>query len=211
MNLHPLIILMSISAVFSLVFLIATVQAMRKFKLFRVFRNTIFLLLFVLLTAVCAMLKVANYGYRSLLHEECAATITIEPDGKQHFIAHLVFPDGETAEFSCGGDQVYIDARILKWHPWLNLIGIHTAYQLDRIGGRYISIDDEKNKTRTIHSLFKSSRIDIFQIRKQWVVLKPLVDAEYGSATFIYADLPAVYKVMVSTSGLLIRKAGQAL
>jgi hypothetical protein len=211
MNLHPFSIIMLISAIISLVFLIATIRALKKFRILLVFRYTIFLLLFVLLTAVCAILKVANYGYRSLLHEECAATVTIEPAGKQRFVAHVVFPEGETAEFFCGGDQVYVDARILKWHPWLNLIGIHTAYQLDRIGGRYITIDDEQNKPRTIHSLSKNNKFDMFQIRKQWVVLKPLVDAEYGSATFIYADQPVIYKIMVSTSGLLVRKAGETL
>jgi hypothetical protein len=211
MNLHPLDVIILISGLISLVFLIATIGALKKFRFFVFFRNSVFLLLFILITSICAILKVANYGYRSLLHEECAATVTIEPAGKQRFVAHVVFPDGETAGFLCEGDQVYVDARILKWHPWLNIIGIHTAYQLDRLGGRYITIEDEQNKPRTIHSLLKNSRIDMFQIRKQWVTLKPFVDAEYGSATFIYADLPAVYKIMVSTSGLLVRKTGETL
>jgi len=202
---------MSVTALFSLVFLIALVHALTKFRIFSVIRNTVFALLFTSLTAVFTLLWLANHGYRSLLKEECAATITIEPAGKQRFVARVVLPDGETAEYICGGDQVYVDAHILKWHPWFNLIGVHTAYQLDRIGGRYITIDDEKNKPHTVHSIAKSSKVDMFKIRMRWVALKPLLDAEYGSAAFIYADLPAVYKIMVSTSGLLVRKEGEAL
>jgi hypothetical protein len=202
---------MSITALFSLVFMIATIGALKKFRVFSVIRDSVVALLFTSLTAVCAILLIANYGYRSLLHEECAATITVEPAGEQRFIAHIVFPDGETTELICEGDQVYVDAHILKWHPWLNVLGIHTAYQLDRIGGRYISIDDEKNKKHTVHSLTKNRKFDMFKIRMRWVALKPLVDAEYGSATFIYADHPAIYKVLVSTSGLIIRKEGAAL
>jgi hypothetical protein len=206
MNIHPLIIVMSITALFSFVFLITTITALKKLKFFSCIRNTVVMLLFTSLTTICAMLLIANHGYRALIHEECAATISIEPSGKQRFIARLVFPDGGTAEYICDGDQVYVDAHILKWHPWLNVLGIHTAYQLDRIGGRYISIDDEKSKAHTVHSLSKNHTFDMFKFRMQWTALKPLVDAEYGSATFIYADLPAVYKVLISTSGLLIRK-----
>ncbi|MGE5671003.1 MAG: hypothetical protein ACM31E_06125 [Fibrobacterota bacterium] len=208
---HPLIIIMSITALFSLVFLIATVRALIKFRFFSLIQNTILALLFTSLTATCTILWIANHGYRSLLQEECAATITVEPAGKQRFIARVVFPDGKTAEYNCGGDQVYVDAYILKWHPWLNIIGIHTGYQLERIGGRYISIDDEKNKPHTIHALSENPKIDMYKIRMRYVALKPLVDAEYGSATFIYAGLPAVFKVMVSTSGLLVRKEGDVL
>jgi len=36
-------------------------------------------------------------------------------------------------------------------------------------------------------------------------VLAPLVDAEYGSATFVAAGRPAQFEVRVSTTGLLIR------
>ena len=36
--------------------------------------------------------------------------------------------------------------------------------------------------------------------------LNPLLDAEYGSATFINSNSAEEFRVMVSTTGLLIRK-----
>ena len=39
-------------------------------------------------------------------------------------------------------------------------------------------------------------------------MLGSLVDAEYGSATFVPANAPAEYDVLVSTSGLMVRRAG---
>jgi hypothetical protein len=36
--------------------------------------------------------------------------------------------------------------------------------------------------------------------------VSPLLDAEYGSATFAATDIPTQYEVRVSTTGLLIRK-----
>ena len=41
------------------------------------------------------------------------------------------------------GDQIYVDAHILKWTPAANLIGLHTAYELDRVAGRYDNIEQE--------------------------------------------------------------------
>jgi hypothetical protein len=37
-------------------------------------------------------------------------------------------------------------------------------------------------------------------------LLRPLLDAEYGSATFITANKAAEFELRVSTTGLLIRK-----
>jgi hypothetical protein len=37
-------------------------------------------------------------------------------------------------------------------------------------------------------------------------MLNPLLDAEYGSATFINSNSPEEFRLMVSTTGLLIRK-----
>jgi hypothetical protein len=103
------------------------------------------------------------------------------------------------------GDQLYVDAHILKWKPWANLLGLHTAYDLDRVAGRYVSIDDERDRPRTVAALGAPRAIDLFNLRRQYVWLSPLVDAEYGSATFIDVQSPAVFEVRVSTTGLLVR------
>jgi hypothetical protein len=49
----------------------------------------------------------------------------------------------------------------------------------------------------------------MFYLRRTFEILKPLVDVEYGSATFIDLNRAEEFKIMVSTSGLLIRKAGE--
>ena len=46
----------------------------------------------------------------------------------------------------------------------------------------------------------------MFDLRRRFAILTPLVDAEYGSATFINANSTAEFRIMVSTTGLLIRK-----
>jgi hypothetical protein len=48
--------------------------------------------------------------------------------------------------------------------------------------------------------------VDLFNLRQRYTLLAPLLDADYGSATFAAADRPTQYEVRVSTTGLLIRK-----
>jgi hypothetical protein len=206
MSINPLLVIMLICSFFGAFFLIASIHAVKKIRLFRALRSSVFMVLFVVLTALSGILIIANHGYRALLQEELAATVTIEPMDARLFTARVKLPDGTVSSYVINGDQLYVDAHILKWHPWLNLVGVHTTYELDRIGGRYITLEDERTKPHTVHTLSKSKVLDMFNLRRRWMALKPLLDAEYGSATFIGSDRPATFQVMVSTSGLLVRE-----
>ncbi len=48
--------------------------------------------------------------------------------------------------------------------------------------------------------------VNIFHLRQCYALLAPLVDVEYGSATFTPVTRPAAFEVRVSTSGLRIRE-----
>lgn len=203
---NPLFIISGISFVTGVLFLLAVVRNLKKFRLVRVFKNTLSMIFCLLIAAVSCLVLIANHAYSSFSKETLAAVITVKPQGEQQFIAHVSFPDSSSAEYNISGDMLYIDAHILKWNPILNRIGIHTSYKLDRIGGRYNSIADEQEKPRSVYSLEKRKIIDMYSLRKRFLALKPLLDAQYGSATFISAKKAAVFHVMVSTSGLLVRE-----
>jgi hypothetical protein len=162
-------------------------------------------LLFAALGALCVALVGATQGYRALTREEVACEVRVEPAGAQLFRARFIFPDGHEALHTLTGDQLYVDAHILKWKPWANILGLHTSYELDRVGGRYASLDDERDKPRTVASIATSKRLDLFDLRRRYAPLGFVVDAEYGSATFVDVRAPAVLEVRVSTSGLLMR------
>ncbi len=151
---------------------------------------------------------VGTQGYRALTHEEVAARVWTVPGSDQTFAAHVQLPDSSVRTFRIAGDELYIDAHILKWKPLANLVGLHTDYELDRIGGRYDNLADEAARPRTVYSLAQPKVIDMFHLRRGLSLLSPLVDAEYGSATFVTApDETAMWELRVSTSGLLIRPA----
>jgi hypothetical protein len=189
-----------------LILLFGAIAALRRARPFRfVLRTTAGMLMFA-----CALLAVGLalglQGYQALTREDVAAQLSLRPIAPQRFSATVRFTDGREAVYELAGDEVYIDAHILKWHPYANMLGLHTAYELDRLTGRYRGIEQERSAPRTIYSLAKDKPVDLFALRQRYQFLAPLVDAQYGSATFVPADSAAEYDVLVSTTGLLMRK-----
>lgn len=165
-------------------------------------------LLLLSLSTLCATISVGVRGYRAFTAEQVAATITTQPIGPHHFRATVVLPDGSLHMFDLAGDAVYVDAHVLKWRPVGTLLGLRTAYELDRIAGRYQELADEQSQPRTVYSLATKKPLDAFDLATRYWVLRPLVDAQYGSATFFGATPErggGTYEVRVSTTGLLVR------
>ena len=158
------------------------------------------------LAALSGTISIGVRGYRALTQEVVAATIQTEPIGDRRFRATVTLADGSLHMFDLAGDAVYVDAHILKWRPVVNVLGLHTAYELDRIAGRYRALSDEQTRERTVYSIARAKPIDVFDLARRYWLLRPLVDAEYGSATFINAAEPAIYEIRVSTTGLLVRR-----
>ena len=201
----PLIIAAIVCGSVSVLFLIAGIAASKKRKVLGAVRNFTFTLLMLVLALLFATITVSLKGYQALTHEELAATVEIIPVSNQRFIAQFTFPDNTRSEFELAGDELYVDAHILKWKSIANLFGLHTFYELDRVAGRYSEIEEETSKNRTVYSLSKEKMINIFDLRVEYELLSLLLDAEYGSATFINVSKSSKFKIMVSTTGLLIR------
>jgi hypothetical protein len=168
-------------------------------------------LLLLALALLAATLAAGIRGYRALTFEELAATVRTEPlgGGRQRFRATITLPDHRLAMYDLAGDAFYVDAHILKWHPLLTALGLHTAYELDRVAGRYNDVGDERAKPHTVYALARPRLVDLFFLARRGL-LGPLVDAAYGSATFVPAGAPATYEVRVSATGLLLRRAPPA-
>ena len=204
----PLVILTVVFAILSVAFLFISIRALKKKRVMRTTTNTLAALLMLSLSALFATLTVSTQGYRAFTREEVVASVTTRRLADQRFEAHVRFPDGRDTTFLLAGDEFYVDAHILKWKPLANVLGLHTEYELDRISGRYMELDQEQTGPRTVFALSSPKPLDLFHLRRRHPLLGWLVDAEYGSGTFIATDSQALFDVLVSTSGLLIRKRG---
>jgi len=190
-------------------FIIAALAALARRKPLRTFSHLVVATLCLAVAGLFAMIGVATQGYQAFTQETLAGSVQVEPLGEQRFRARLRMPDGREVVHELAGDELYVDAHILKWKPIANFFGLHTAYELDRIAGRYSNVQEEQARLRTVYALGEDRPVDMFTLRKRYVMLAPLLDAEYGSASFVPAD-GKTYEVRVTTSGLIIREAPPA-
>jgi hypothetical protein len=168
-----------------------------------VFRGVIALLLLVA-GSVIALVSLGTQGMRALTYEETAARIRVVPTGVQHYDATVTFADGRSQTYQLAGDDIYIDGHIVKWTPLANMLGLHTAYRLDRIAGRYRSLEQENTAARTVYALGTPAIVDLVALGRR-LPLADFFDAEYGSATYVPISEPGELELKVSTSGLLLR------
>ena len=203
----PFVLAASGFAAFGTILVIAGVVALFRWRPMSFLLRTLAGLLLLSLGALSGALAIGIQGYQALTREEVAARISVKPLAEQRFSAIVRQADGRSQSFDLAGDEIYVDAHILKWKPVANIIGLHTAYELDRIGGRYQAIEQERSAPRTLYLLRDERPVELFQLRQRYAFLAPLYDAQYGSATFVQVREPAELEVRVSTSGLLVRDA----
>ena len=167
-------------------------------------------LVLILLSVGAALIAANLRTYQRLTFERPAGELQLTRTGEREFNAVLSYPGGERASFALRGDEWQIDARVLKWHAFANMMGFDTAYRLERISGRYTRIEDERNQPRSVYSLQAPQRIDPWELVHRYHSWMPWMDALYGSATFLPMADGALYGIQVSQSGLIARPLNQA-
>jgi hypothetical protein len=202
--------LIAVFALVGILFLFAAVRRLRRRRVLGGVLNGAAALVLILLS-VCAALIVANLrSYQRLSFEQSAGELQFTRTGEREFNAILTYPSGERASFALRGDEWQVDARVLKWHAFANLVGFDTAYRLERISGRYTLIEDERAQARTVYALNPPQRIDPWDLAHRYRSWLPWLDALYGSATFLPMADGALYEIKVSQSGLIARPLNQA-
>ena len=198
---------------FALVGILCLFAAARRIRRRRAFGGVLIgatALVLILLSAVAALIAVNLLTYQRLSFEQPAGELQLTRTGDREFNAVLTYPSGEHANFALRGDEWQIDARVLKWHAFANLVGFDSAYRLDRIGGRYTRLEDERSQPRSVYSLNQPERIDLWDLVHRYHSWVPWMDALYGSATFLPMADGALYEIKMSQSGLVARPLNQA-
>ncbi len=199
-----------VCALIGLLFFAAAIRRLRRRKVMGGMAHGAAAISF-LLAALCAMLLGTSLrGYQRLSYEQAAAELQFSKIGNRQFNAVLNYPNGDRANFALSGDEWQIDARVLKWHAFVNLVGFDAAYRLERISGRYSHIEDERTQNRTAYDLHPPGRVDPWELIHRYRSWIPWMDALYGSATFLPMADGALYEIKVSQSGLLARPLNQA-
>ncbi len=150
-------------------------------------------------------------SYQSFTKKELVAIVRSTPlasgvDGMRMELK-LVRNGGieKAREFMIRGDQWSIEGDILKWKDWLNFLGLRTMYNLTRVRGRYVDIQEEIRNTPTVYSLVDKEKDPVWRWLHKYGHKLPFVTAVYGNTVFTYPSEEKTYAVYVTASGFMIQ------
>ena len=145
-----------------------------------------------------------------LTHEAPVADIGVQAFDRKHDLYHVTVArlDGPKLTQNCTlqGDEWDISARVQKWKPWANILGLDTTYTLDQMTNRYFTAARGNGRPITACDL-KGAPPDV----DRWVPHSWLAwlahhayaeDRRFGSASFMPLADGAEYRVLITQAGL---------
>ena len=145
-------------------------------------------------------------SYQRLANERHIATVSFYQISPQLFTATLHLPEENiTQQLDLKGDDWQLDAKVLKWRGYANIIGLDAIYKLNRLSGRYQDIQQQKTEALTVYPLNQEPGLNIWHVIEQYPLLLPFVDAFYGNAVFLPMKNQAEYHIFITQSGLIAR------
>ena len=178
---------------------------------------------FLAVAAIASLLALDIQTYSRLTYERPVATIMTRQIGPQYYeatvIQHARGQDMPSATnlYPLHGDEWRVEAQVLKWKPWANVMGLDTQYRLDRLSGRYQSIEQEINAERSVHPLTAPEtdnglpwKISTWDTARKYRNYVDAVDTLYGGAAYMPMADGAQYEVWITQSGLIARPVNDA-
>jgi len=165
----------------------------------------------VALAALAGAVGLNLHTYQRLTHEQTVAEVSFHRLGLRHFEATLHYPGRDAAaHYDLRGDEWQVDARVLKWRGYANVLGLDTRYRLERLSGRYQDVSDERTQPHSVYPLGRRQGVDLWSLARRYRRWVPWVDAVYGSGTFLPMADGARFEVVVTQSGLGARPENAA-
>jgi len=157
-----------------------------------------------------ALVGLNTQTFARLTHEGPVADVWImalDP-AKNLYRARVTRLDGPKLSQDClvQGDEWDIGARVQKWKPWANVLGLNATYVLDQVSNRYFTAARGNGRPITACDL-KGPPPEVNRwLPKPWlcwlIAHAYTEDRRFGSAVFMPLADGAAYRVLITQSGL---------
>ncbi|MEX0623820.1 multidrug transporter [Saccharospirillum sp.] len=145
-------------------------------------------------------------AYRAFTRETVVATVSFRRQGEQAYEVNLeTNQDQQRRSLVLNGDEWQLDARILIWSGPLVVLGMEPVYRLDRITGRYQSLEQELNAPRTVIDLRAGALWSVSMV-SDWL---PWISARFGSSVYLPMVDNGLFEVGLGAQGLVARPVNE--
>lgn len=159
------------------------------------------------LAALCAGLVILNIqSFARLTAERAVADVTvaaIDPSAGLYRVT-VQRLDGTRLATGCviQGDEWLLSARVQKWKPWANMLGLDATYALDQIANKYASAPRGNGHQITACDLGGPEPQPLRGVA-DWLLAHSFAEQRrFGSAVYMPMADGAIYRVTMTQSGL---------
>jgi len=147
--------------------------------------------------------------YKRLTLERPVAVLTFTQAGTpEAYSVNMVYPGGEQSTVELSGDEWELNARVVKFKAFSNLLGFDSVYKLDRVYGRYedVARASETNGVK----LSTNPGLDVVAMAIDNGGRFGVEDARYGSAVYNPMADGVSFIVCMTQVGLIARPNNKA-
>jgi len=201
-NVYPLLF---ISVFLFLLFLLLLIYAFLEFRKLKIVKG-ILLSLSSLISLMLAFMLLFFFQslktYQILTREDLVAKIYAKEITKDTMMVTLEYSREPSKNFFYViiGENWEIQGVVVKWKTYLEFLGIHTAYKITRLKGRYSSVE---NVSPTSYQLAEEDFLTQLIMKHGQKIF--FVDAVFGQGIFQYPDNKPFY-LYVTEDGFMLRK-----
>jgi hypothetical protein len=123
--------------------------------------------------------------------------------GLYHVTVRRLDITNATTECNLSGDEWLMSARVQKWKPWANVLGLDSTYTLDQIANKYFSAARGNGKTITACDLQGAPDDGALAGFGAWLMAHSYAEQRrFGSAVYMPLADGAIYRIIMTQSGL---------
>lgn len=165
-------------------------------------------LAFVALATLIGVLAYDLHSYAPIVAKPLA-TLSFKADGPLYRVS--VLEGAQERTLTMEGDLWQLDARFLQWKGLAALIGLQPGYRLEKLSGRFLSIEQQSLAQHTRVELARSPYgIDLWR----WLRLGQhdlfIFDPQARRVNYLPLADEAVYSINLTPAGLLAEPMNQA-
>ncbi|MEW8507762.1 MAG: hypothetical protein AB2598_13765 [Candidatus Thiodiazotropha sp.] len=154
----------------------------------------------LLVASFFSMLLLSVQSYVQLTKEMLLAEIEIGGGDNQKNDLVLTI-DGESRVYPIMTDEWRLDARFIKWKPWVALLGKDPVVRLESLSGRETVAGGGVVQIHNLHDDFAIVDKIVTNLTDRF----GMVDTMYGSSVYMPVERGARYQVSANHAGLIAR------
>ncbi len=206
-----------ICVILAILFVVLTLRGWSRIKAHKWMRASLYAvpILFAFAGLFFLLLILSNLTtYQRLTYERDIVRLSMVQIADQRFEIKLDYLDPGLDRISqvslIKGDEWRLEARILKWQGWANIMGLDSYYKLDRLSGRYRSIEQAGSELPSVLDLSTKERgLNLWELKRLMKSNLPFIDAYYGQAVFLPLQHAAAFNISINQAGLIARPANE--